>query len=116
MIRGMFLIAASSAMLLAAGPAMADPIEGNWKTEAGSTAQIVPCGGSFCITLKTGQHAGKKIGTFQAAGGGKYTGKITDPNNDKTYSGKGSITGDSLKMGGCVLGGLICRNQTWSRL
>ncbi|WP_048649158.1 DUF2147 domain-containing protein [Nitratireductor soli] len=114
MIRRFLVVAAMLAVT--AGAAMADPIEGNWKTEAGSTAQIASCGGSFCITLKTGQHAGKKIGTFKAAGEGKYTGKITDPANDKTYNGKGSISGNSLKMGGCVLGGLICRNQTWSRL
>ena len=37
------------------GAAYADPIEGNWKTEAGSTAAIAPCGGSFCITLKDRQ-------------------------------------------------------------
>ncbi|WP_040676911.1 DUF2147 domain-containing protein [Nitratireductor pacificus] len=110
------LFLSSAALLLAGGVAMADPIEGNWKTESGATAQIVPCGGSYCITLKTGQHAGKKIGTFQSAGGSQYKGKITDPANDKTYSGKGTLSGNSLKMGGCVLGGLICRNQTWSRI
>ena len=62
------------------------------------------------------EHNGKRIGQMQPAGSGKYKGKITDPANDKTYSGKGTLSGNSLKMGGCVLGGLICRNQTWSRL
>ncbi|WP_367715308.1 DUF2147 domain-containing protein [Nitratireductor sp. GISD-1A_MAKvit] len=110
------LVLSSAVLLVAGGMALADPIEGKWRTESGATAQIVACGGSYCITLKSGKHAGKKIGTFQAAGGSKYTGKITDPANDKTYSGKGTLSGNSLKMGGCVLGGLICRNQTWSRL
>lgn len=109
-------LAIAAALLFVAGPAFADPIVGNWRTEAGSTAQIAQCGGSFCITLKSGQHAGKKIGTMNASGGGKYTGKITDPATDKTYSGKGTLSGNALKMGGCVLGGLICKNQTWSRL
>ncbi len=110
------LFLGGAALLLAGGVAMADPIEGNWKTESGATAQIAPCGGSYCITLKSGKFAGKKIGTFQAAGSNRYTGKITDPAKDKTYSGKGTLTGNNLKMGGCVLGGLICRNQTWSRI
>ncbi len=36
--------------------------------------------------------------------------------NGKTYAGKGTLSGDTLKMKGCVLGGLICESQTWSRL
>ena len=34
----------------------AEPIEGNWKTASGATAQIAPCGGSFCVTLKSGHN------------------------------------------------------------
>ncbi|MCX7303296.1 MAG: DUF2147 domain-containing protein [Hyphomicrobiales bacterium] len=110
------LAMAAAATLVFAGIAYADPIEGNWRTEAGTTAQISSCGGSFCIQLKTGQHAGKSIGKLKAAGDKYYTGNITDPANDKTYSGKGALSGGSLKMSGCVLGGLICRSQTWTRL
>ena len=104
------------ALMMTIGVAHADPIEGNWRTEAGSTAAIGACGAGYCITLKTGKHAGKRIGTFQSNGGGKYSGRITDPNSDKTYSGKASLAGSALKMQGCVLGGLICRSQSWSRL
>ena len=53
---------------------------------------------------------------LKAAGGNKYTGSITDPATDKTYSGKATLTGSTLKMSGCVLGGLICKSQTWSKL
>lgn len=113
MLRKMSL--AIAATLMMAGAAYADPIEGNWKTEAGSTAAIATCGGSFCITLKDGKHAGKKIGTFNA-NGGTYAGKITDPANDKTYTGKASVAGSTLKMSGCVLGGLICKTQNWKKL
>ena len=49
-------------------------------------------------------------------GGGTYSGSITDPAKDKTYSGSGTLSGGSLKMKGCVLGGLICRSQTWTKL
>ncbi|MBN9548842.1 MAG: DUF2147 domain-containing protein [Alphaproteobacteria bacterium] len=97
------------------GAAWADPIEGNWKTQAGSTAAIAG-GGSFSITLKSGKYSGKTIGSFKAAGDNKYTGTITDPETDKTYSGKATISGTSLKMSGCVLGGLICKSQTWHKL
>jgi len=109
------MLVAAAATLVSAGIAYADPIEGNWRTEAGTTAQIASCGGSFCIQLKTGVHAGKSIGKLKAAGGSNYTGNITDPANDKTYSGKGALSGNTLKMSGCVFGGLICRSQSWTR-
>ena len=109
-----FIIA--SALALSAGLAHADePIVGNWKTASGDTAQIAACGGSYCIKLTSGKFAGKSIGKFKADGGNQYSGNITDPETDKTYSGKGALSGSSLKMSGCVLGGLICRSQNWKK-
>ncbi|HEV7255495.1 MAG TPA: DUF2147 domain-containing protein [Mesorhizobium sp.] len=96
--------------------AHADPIEGQWRTQSGSTAQIAPCGGGFCVTMKSGEHAGKRIGKMSPAGENRYTGEITDPATDETYSGKASISGATLKMSGCVLGGLFCRSQNWKRM
>jgi uncharacterized protein (DUF2147 family) len=92
----------------------AEPIVGNWKTQSGETAVIVPCGNSFCITLKTGKHAGKKIGTLSGTGT-SYSGEITDPANDKVYSGSGTIAGSQMKMKGCVMN-VLCKSQTWTRL
>ena len=109
------LSVALAASILMIGAAYADPIEGKWKTEAGSTAQISGCGGSFCITLVSGSHSGKQIGKMTASGG-SYSGTITDPANDKIYKGKASISGSTLKMSGCVLGGLICKSQSWNKL
>lgn len=113
MMRRLIMTAAATFIML--GSAYADPIVGNWKTEKGVTAAIAACGSSYCITLRNGEHKGKKIGTFNAAGGGNYKGEITDPANDKTYSGKASLSGNILKLGGCVFGGLICRNENWIR-
>lgn len=103
-------------LLVGAGAAGADPIEGNWRTQAGYTAAITDCGGSFCITLKTGPSAGRQIGSMKPTGDGNYAGKITDPANERTYAGKAALSGGPLSMSGCVLGGLICRSQTWTRL
>ena len=100
--------------LLALPAWAAEPIVGNWKTASGETAAIASCGGSFCITVKTGKNAGKKIGTLSGAGE-SYTGEVTDPDNDKTYSGSAAVTGNQLKLKGCVLK-VLCKSQTWSRL
>jgi uncharacterized protein (DUF2147 family) len=110
------IVLALGLSVLMMGAALADPIEGNWKTKTGDTAAIAGCGGAFCITLKSGEYAGRKIGRMTASGGGNYEGEITKPSNDKTYSGKAKLSGNSLKLSGCVLGGLICESQTWTRL
>lgn len=110
--RAILLVAAL--VLAATGAQAAEPIVGNWKTASGATAQIAPCGGAYCVTLKSGKHAGKQIGKM-AGTGGNYKGTITDPEADKTYSGSGSVSGSSLKMKGCVLA-VLCKTQTWTRL
>lgn len=108
------ILAAGILVAAMAAPALADPIEGNWKTKSGETAAIAACGGSFCVKLRTGAHAGKQIGKMKAKGG-KYSGTITDPANDKEYSGSATLSGSKLKMRGCVLG-VLCRSETWSKL
>ncbi|MCB5202879.1 DUF2147 domain-containing protein [Neorhizobium sp. T786] len=108
------LMLASAFVLAATAGQAAEAIEGNWKTASGETATIAECGGAYCITLKTGQHAGKKIGRL-AGSNGRYAGEITDPAADKTYSGTGSVSGNSLQMKGCVLK-ILCKSQTWTKL
>lgn len=113
MIRRLILAGVCAGAL--AVPALADPIEGNWRTQSGETAAIAQCGGAFCITLKTGTYAGKRIGQMSAKGGSKYTGSITDPSDDKTYSGSATLNGASMKMTGCALK-IFCKSQTWNRM
>jgi uncharacterized protein (DUF2147 family) len=106
-----------TATLLAASAVLAhaaEPIEGNWKTAKGETAAITHCGGAYCVTLKTGKYAGKTIGKMEGSGA-DYSGEITDPADDKTYSGYGTVSGNSLNMKGCVLK-VFCKSQTWTRL
>ena len=108
-------ILAATLLVAFTSPALsAEPIEGNWKTASGETAAIAPCGGAFCITLKTGAHAGKQIGKL-AGTGASYTGEITDPKDDKTYSGSAAVSGAMLKLKGCVLK-VLCKSQNWSKL
>jgi uncharacterized protein (DUF2147 family) len=108
------MIAAATLMLLSGAAQAAEPIEGNWKTASGETAVIANCGGSYCITLKTGKHAGKRIGKLDGAGT-DYSGSITDPAEDKTYSGSANVKGNALRLKGCVLK-VLCKSQNWSRL
>ena len=106
-------IALLSAMSL---DALADPIEGKWRTAGGATALIGPCGASLCVKLMNRPYNGRSIGRFKATGKQTYAGTLTDPDNGKTYSGKAKLSGKTLRMSGCVLGGLICRSERWRRL
>ncbi|MBO9656901.1 MAG: DUF2147 domain-containing protein [Agrobacterium tumefaciens] len=109
------IVTIAAALMMSGNLAFAgEAIEGNWKTASGETAAIGPCGGAFCVTLKTGKHAGKQIGKLSGKGN-SYSGEITDPANDKTYSGSGTVSGNSLSMKGCVLK-ILCKSQTWTRL
>lgn len=92
----------------------AEPIEGKWKTENGDTAEISTCGDAYCINLKTGKYAGKQIGKVDGHST-EYTGEVTDPSDNKTYSGSAKINGDWLKLKGCVLS-IFCKSQTWRRM
>ena len=105
---------AASLVLATGAPAFADVIVGNWKTQSGETAAIAKCGSSFCIKLKTGTHAGKTIGKMKGAGG-SYTGTITDPADDKEYSGSATVKGNGMKLKGCALK-IFCQTQNWKRL
>jgi uncharacterized protein (DUF2147 family) len=124
-----FMIAA--AFTLVAGMAQAaDPVEGTWKTQVDDGAyahvKIAPCGANFCGTIaKTfndkGEYKSPNIGKkividMAASGAGKYAGQVWRPSNNKIYIGKIALSGDSMKLSGCIAGGLLCSKQTWSRL
>lgn len=123
------------AALMAAGPALAaDPVTGLWQTKPDDNGnfgyiQIAPCGAKICGTLvksfdKTGKpmtsdNIGKKIvWDMVDRGNGAYGGgKIWAPDRNKTYASKLKLSGDTLAVSGCILGGLICRSGgTWTRV
>jgi len=107
--------AALLTMPLLATAALADAIEGNWVRPNGVLVKISKCGSEFCVIAASGAHKGESAGKMAPSGGGKYAGSLTDLEAGKTYAGKGSVSGDSLSMAGCVLGGLICKSESWAR-
>lgn len=124
------LILSAAALLALAGAAPADPIFGVWKTEPDggnySHIEMKQCGAVICgVSTRAfnaegevdNPHRGKQIVRDMTANGdGTYAGKAWRPSNDKIYIGKAELNGNSLRMKGCVLGGLICFSQTWQRI
>ncbi len=116
--------------VLMSAQAFADPIHGNWRTATDDNGnsgiiKMAPCGAQICGTLVesfdstgasvTSEHLGTRIITEMVnRGDGHYKGKIYSPDRDKTYTSKLVLSGNSLKVSGCVFG--ICRDGgTWKR-
>lgn len=115
---------------LTANAALADPLEGVWQTQADDGAYahvtIAPCGPAFCGVISQSfrdgaafesENMGKQIVIDMVpAGDGTYDGKVWRPSNNKIYVGGIELAGDSMRLAGCVAGGLICKKQTWTRV
>lgn len=123
------IIAALGAVL--AGPALADPVHGLWKTMPDDNGnfghvRIDACGAAICgVLVEAFDGAGKPVASdnigkqivwnMKAQGGGKYgKGKVWAPDRDKTYNSKMVLQGKSLDVSGCVFG--ICRASQWTRV
>ncbi len=125
------LIAATLLGIGMAGAALAaDPAAGTWKTQPDDGAyahvDMAPCGAAMCGVIArtfndTGEYKSPNLGKtlvidMVPSGGGNYAGKVWRPSNNKIYIGKMSVSGNTLKLSGCVAGGLICSKQTWNRV
>ncbi|WP_380053144.1 DUF2147 domain-containing protein [Falsihalocynthiibacter sp. SS001] len=123
------LLTAAVALIVTAGAALADPVEGTWQTQVdeGNFAfvEIKPCGDKFCGTIsrtfnsdgewKSGNIGKNLVWDMTAKGNGDYgDGKIWQPSKDKVYKSKMSLNGDRLNVSGCI--GPICKKQTWARV
>lgn len=119
--------------LFAACPALADPIEGLWRTAPDDHGDIGfirvgSCGASYCGVLERAENAqgkaiqpdtlGRKIvWNLTHSKSNEYQGRIYAPDRDKEYMSKLELSGNSISVNGCILGGLVCRNGgQWTRV
>lgn len=126
------LLIAAAVMMITTPAFAADPVLGMWKTakdDNGNTGQIsvTQCGKKICGKLvKSYDSKGKEtpsdnigkniIWDMVSQGDGYYdSGKIWSPDRDKTYKSKMQLTGNKLKVKGCIA--FICRDGgTWKRV
>ncbi len=123
-------------LFLAMGAAQAQTLDpsGTYLSETGETrVRIAKCGQAYCGTILSVQGETKDvhnpdaslksrnlvgiqmISDIQPAGDG-FTGKLYNYKDGRTYTGKMTFAGKAMQLSGCVLGGLICRSQTWAKL
>jgi len=131
------LAVALATLSLTAAPAFADepapPLATEWRNPSNSVhVRIDKCDGKLCGTVTwasdKAQADARKGGTpnligtrlfrdLEPAGAGKWRGKVFVPDIRKTFSGTLSFADSNTMVGkGCVLFGVICKSQTWSRV
>jgi uncharacterized protein (DUF2147 family) len=131
-------------LLVGIAPALAaDPL-GTWLTgDRKGKVEIVDCSGALCGRLiwmqepidpatnqpKTDKHNSDPskqsrpligililLGMTPSYTADKWDGQLYNAEDGNTYSGSFTVTSpSSAVLNGCVLGGLICKAQTWTR-
>ena len=110
-------------------PAFAD-ITGNWLSEKNDegkqiSVEIYNCGDQICGKVTNVHNSDNTsiigmelIEGMQQKSDTKYSGgRIFAPDTEKWYKSKIKVTDENtLKVSGCVAGGLICRGQVWTRV
>lgn len=129
------IAALALASALAAAPALAQEPVGTFVSQSGDTrVRFAPCGNQICGTIVSvrGQTrdeknedaslrgrnlVGVRMITMRPAGANAWQGTLYNFQDGKTYNGRMSMpNANSMSLSGCVLGGLICRSQTWTRV
>jgi len=117
------------ALLFAATQVHAADVKGVWiteKSDSGSSmaVEIFDCDGKICgkavdvFDAPNRDSVGLEIikGMKKRSDTSYKKGKIYAPDTKKWYKSKMSLQSeDKLKVSGCVLGGVICRSQVWTR-
>ncbi|WP_350333273.1 DUF2147 domain-containing protein [Coralliovum pocilloporae] len=119
-------ISLAAAILMAVSSSAQADATGVWRTEKGKDGaigivQIHKCGSQYCGKIVGAIGKKPRIGLVivkdMKKDGKTYSGgQIYAPDDDRWYSAKMVEQGaGKLKVSGCVLGGLICRGQVWTR-
>lgn len=122
-------------LLVGAAQAQTSDPSGTYLSESGETrVRVAKCGQAYCGTIIAVQGESKDvnnpdpklkernlvgvqmISNIQPSGEG-FTGQLYNYKDGRTYTGKMSFAGgNAMQLSGCVLGGLICRSQTWKKV
>jgi uncharacterized protein (DUF2147 family) len=108
--------AAAKEPAVAAAPVQAptSPL-GVWNTEKNKgMVRIEQCGQNLCGYAVPN---GEKILLNMKPSDKKWTGRIHDPDSGKIYDSSIAMRGpNTLRVQGCVFGGMFCGGQTWNRV
>jgi uncharacterized protein (DUF2147 family) len=125
-----------SSIALAVAPAHAAEPTGQWRVEDGSAIiKIDDCGGALWGVVAWERNPGRDSHNPNASLRGRpllgstvllnmrktaekrWEGRVYNAQNGQTYNANIRVAGeDALRIQGCVLGGIICGGQKWTRV
>jgi uncharacterized protein (DUF2147 family) len=131
--RILFKAATAVALLGLPAVAFAAPLEGRWANPKRSViVQVAQCGNAYCGTVIRASDKAKAnarkggtqnlIGTrilsgLKPAGNNRYKGKVFVPKRNIFASATVRQVGSNvMEVEGCVIGGLLCDEQRWTRV
>ena len=127
------LTAIIASLVLAAAPASAQALDGQWTNyKKNVVVQVERCGTAYCgRVVRASEKAKAKaakggtpnlIGTqiltgLVPAGTGKFRGRAFVPKrNIHATATVRQVSDDVMQVQGCVLGGLLCDSERWTRV
>jgi len=131
------VLGAAALLALSATVSVAADAKGDWvRPNGASKIRITSCGSALCgklIWLKSPRNDTKNpdaskrgrpllgvriVRSMQPTSkSNQWKGKVYNAEDGKTYTGFIELTSaDRLKLEGCVLGGLVCKGETWKRV
>jgi uncharacterized protein (DUF2147 family) len=127
------IAAAFAALAGQAAVAQGPGVEGVWSNPKGSVqVKTGACGDKLCgVVVYASQKAqadARKAGAepligttllrgYRANGSAQWAGQVYVPDRKASYySTIQLLDAQTLKVSGCILGGLICKSQTWHRV
>lgn len=122
-----------ASLVLAAAPASAQALEGQWTNyKRNVVVQVERCGAAYCGRVVQASEKAKAkarkggtpnlIGTqiltgLVPTGAGKFRGRAFVPKrNIHATATIRQVSDDVMQVQGCILAGLVCDNERWTRI
>ena len=130
------LVLSAAAMAVSAGPSRAEDPTGNWLV-AERTAQmkVELCADGYYASIDWEKNPGVDVKNpdpakrgrpltgvailmaMKPTGTNEWDGQVYNPKDGQVYHARMALPRrDALRIEGCVLGGLICDGETWTRV
>jgi uncharacterized protein (DUF2147 family) len=133
--RAAIVLAALAAQPAAAQATRGGTAVGTWLSQSGETrVRIAPCGTQMCGTVVWVKNPGKDVHNpnlaernrdlvgipmikMSPSGENQWNGTLYRYTDGQTFRGTMKLSGQkTMELSGCIMGGFICRAQTWMRV
>jgi uncharacterized protein (DUF2147 family) len=117
------VVICTTAFVGALGANAGENVDGEWARDDGQLRTLIgSCGENICAanTWVKNPQGDERVGdrlvmTLRETEGKGWEGTAFDPQRNRSYSMKLSLSGNKMTTRGCILGGILCRDASWTR-